>query len=40
MAVARERKTRHANIKPGAASWLRASAGVGGLGHEARKGKL
>ena len=37
IAVARERKTRHANIKPGAASWLRASAGVGGWGTKRGK---
>jgi hypothetical protein len=36
IAVARERNTRHANIKPGAASWLRASAGVGCRGAGAR----
>jgi hypothetical protein len=28
VAVARERKTRHANIKPGTASWLGASSGI------------
>lgn len=31
-AVARDRKTRHANIKPGAYHWLGASSGIRGLG--------
>ena len=30
--VARARKTRHANIKPGANGWLGASSGIRGLG--------
>jgi hypothetical protein len=32
IAIARERQTRHANIKPYAANWLGASSGVRGLG--------
>ena len=32
IAVARVRKTRHANIKPGAYHWLGASSGIRGLG--------
>lgn len=32
VAVARERRTRHANIKPGTYHWLGASSGVRGLG--------
>jgi hypothetical protein len=32
IAIARERNTRHANIKPGLANWLGASSGVRGLG--------
>jgi hypothetical protein len=32
IAVARERRTRHANIKPGPYHWLGASSGVRGLG--------
>lgn len=32
VAIARERNTRHANNKPGAANWLIASSGVRGLG--------
>lgn len=32
IAVARDRKTRHANIKPGAYHWLGASSGIRGLG--------
>jgi hypothetical protein len=32
VAIARNRKTRHANIKPGAHSWLGASSGIRGLG--------
>jgi hypothetical protein len=32
VAVARERRTRHANIKPGPYHWLGASSGVRGLG--------
>jgi hypothetical protein len=32
VAVARERQTRHANIKPGTYHWLGASSGVRGLG--------
>ena len=32
VAVARSRKTRHANIKPGAYHWLGASSGIRGLG--------
>jgi hypothetical protein len=32
IAVARDRSTRHANIKPGTANWLGASSGVRGLG--------
>lgn len=33
VAVARERKTRHANIKPGSYHWLGASAGIRGFGY-------
>jgi hypothetical protein len=32
VAIARERRTRHANIKPGTYHWLGASSGVRGLG--------
>lgn len=32
VAIARSRKTRHANIKPGAHHWLGASSGIRGLG--------
>ncbi len=32
VAIARNRKTRHANIKPGAYHWLGASCGIRGLG--------
>lgn len=32
IALARERRTRHANIKPGAHHWLGASCGIRGLG--------
>jgi hypothetical protein len=32
IAVARDQKTRHANIKPGSYSWLGASSGIRGLG--------
>lgn len=32
VAIARSRKTRHANIKPGSYAWLGASSGVRGLG--------
>lgn len=32
VAIARQRQTRHANIKPGAYHWLGASAGIRGLG--------
>lgn len=31
IAIARSRKTRHANIKPGSYSWLGASSGIRGL---------
>ena len=32
VAIARSRKTRHANIKPGVANWISATSGIRGLG--------
>ena len=33
IAIARNRHTRHANIKPGSYHWLGASSGIRGLGY-------